>query len=295
MKEDINLKERTAQILLASVIFARSTSYVLAKSSLDALGPFNLLGLRFTLAFIIMVLIFPKRFFKSNKQSYLGGIYSGLMILLVMVLEVFSLKTCPSSTTALLENTAIVIIPLIQAIIVRKLPSFKIVISVAMAAAGVVLMSGATSENGFGFGHFLALLSAFGYALYVLITAKVSKSEEQDPLVIGMMQLGTMGILGLIASFIFESPIIPSSPATLGSIVMLAVVCSCFGFTLQPVAQRYVSVEVAGIFTAISPLGAGILGWIFLGEALSGPAMLGVVLILASIVITQLQIGGKRN
>lgn len=295
MKEDINLKERTAQILLASVIFARSTSYVLAKSSLDALGPFNLLGLRFTLAFIIMVLIFPKRFFKSNKQSYLGGIYSGLMILLVMVLEVFSLKTCPSSTTALLENTAIVIVPLIQAIIVRKLPSFKIVISVAMAAAGVVLMSGATSENGFGFGHFLALLSAFGYALYVLITAKVSKSEEQDPLVIGMMQLGTMGILGLIASFIFESPIIPSSPATLGSIVMLAVVCSCFGFTLQPVAQRYVSVEVAGIFTAISPLGAGILGWIFLGEALSGSAMLGVVLILASIVITQLQIGGKRN
>ena len=68
-------------------------------------------------------------------------------------------------------------------------------------------------------------------------------------------------------------------------VLALALVCSCFGFTFQPVAQRYVSAERAGQFCALNPLSATILGTIFLHERLGLWGLIGAVLILAGILI----------
>jgi len=75
------------------------------------------------------------------------------------------------------------------------------------------------------------------------------------------------------------------------ALVLLACVCSCFGFTLQPIAQKYTSAETTGLYCAFGPLGAGILGWICLGEALSLLAFAGAILILISIWIAQKNTG----
>ena len=42
--------------------------------------------------------------------------------------------------------------------------------------------------------------------------------------------------------------------------LMLVVVCSCFGFAFQPVGQKYVPAETAAVFTVVNPLTASILG-----------------------------------
>ncbi len=70
-----------------------------------------------------------------------------------------------------------------------------------------------------------------------------------------------------------------------GPILYLALVCSCFGFTLQPVAQRYVSAERAGLFCALNPLTAAVLGGLVLHEDFGLSSVLGGVLILIGIVI----------
>ena len=102
-----------------------------------------------------------------------------------------------------------------------------------------------------------------------------------------MIQLGTMGSLSTIASFVFETPHIPSAPMAWLAIILLALVCSCFGFTLQPVAQKHTDAETAGLYCAFGPLGAGALGWICLGEALNIFAFVGALLIMSSIIIVQ--------
>jgi len=96
-----------------------------------------------------------------------------------------------------------------------------------------------------------------------------------------------MGGLSALASFLVEDPHLPSDPNAWLALILLACVCSCFGFTLQPVAQKYTSAETAGLYCAFGPLGAGILGWICLGEALSFFALLGAVMILGSILLAQ--------
>lgn len=279
------MPEKTAKVLLASVILARSSSYVLQKIGLSDIDVFNLMGIRFLMAFFIMLIIFRKKLHNADKASVASGLIVGTVYFVVMSFEVFSLKTCESSTTAFLENTAIVMVPLFEAFLLRKMPVPKMVIGFLMAMTGVGLMTLQGASFSFSVGHMLAIGAAVTYAAAIIITDRVSK--QADAFVIGVVQLGTMGSLSAAASFIFETPHFPSEPMAWIAIILLALVCSCFGFTLQPVAQKYTSAETAGLYCAFGPLGAGILGWICLGEALSIFALLGAVMILSSIVLVQ--------
>ncbi len=150
---------------------------------------------------------------------------------------------------------------------------------------GVALMTVQGSSFSFTSGHFLALIAALTYAIAIIVTDRFSK--KADALVIGIIQLGTMGGLSAIASFLFEHPHLPEEPSSWIALILLACVCSCFGFTLQPVAQKYTSAETAGLYCALGPLGAGILGWVCLNETLDSLSILGAALILGSILLAQ--------
>lgn len=72
----------------------------------------------------------------------------------------------------------------------------------------------------------------------------------------------------------------PATASEWGVILGLAVVCSDFGFTLQPVAQSGTTSERAGLFSALGPLGAALSGYVFLNERLGITGALGMGLIL---------------
>jgi drug/metabolite transporter (DMT)-like permease len=73
-------------------------------------------------------------------------------------------------------------------------------------------------------------------------------------------------------------------------------VCSGFGFTLQPVAQAGTTAERAGMFCALNPLVACVLGVVFLHEHIGAQGLVGAALILTGILLSyaKLPICGKR-
>ena len=73
-------------------------------------------------------------------------------------------------------------------------------------------------------------------------------------------------------------------------ILALALVCSCFGFTFQPMAQRHVSAQRAAQFCAIGPLSASTLSAVFYHERFGPVGLIGAGLILAAILLQ----GGKQ-
>lgn len=83
----------------------------------------------------------------------------------------------------------------------------------------------------------------------------------------------------------------PTSDELHGAILGLgatSILGSVFGFTFQPVAQKYTSAEKAGLFTALNPLIAAVLGAVFLDEMLTSVQFLGAVFIISGIVLVQL-------
>lgn len=285
MKSGIHSRNR-AEILLAGVITARATSYLFSKLIMESMSMFNLLGIRFLFAFTLLLILFFKRIRRIDRKSLLAGMIMGSMYFLVMTAELSGLKRTSSGNVSFLENTAIVIVPLLQAVLSHRFPRWKAVVSALLCLVGVGFL---TIGNGLtlGRGEMFCILAAFLYACTILMTDRLTHGNI-DPLAAGIVQVGMIGVLSLTASLLFESPRFPSGMLEWTGIVMLAVVCTGFGFTLQPVAQSGTTAERAGMFCALNPMVATVLGIVFLQEAFTAQSTIGGGLILTGILISEL-------
>ena len=277
------MKTRNAEILLAAVIIARSTSFMMSKAGLDAIEPMNMMAIRFTIAFIIMAVIFGRRLTHINTRTFISGLLVGVAYLAVMVAEMMGLNYTDSSRIAFLENAAIVYVPLMEASLTRHLPAPRGLLCSFMAITGVGFLSLSGGLTGFGIGEALGVLSGILYGIAIIVTDRFT--EGTDGLLVGIIEIGTMALGAWIISFAIETPVLPDDPVCWALILALATVCTCFGWTLQPLAQKYVSTERTSMFLAFSPLSAALLGVIFLHESLGAGGIAGGALIMIGILL----------
>ena len=204
----------------------------------------------------------------------------------------YELADTSDSTVSLLENTAIILVPMAEAVLRHKLPKAVTAVSALVAIGGVALLTG--QSGGFTPGMVLAVMAAVLYAAAIITTDRFS--HEDDPLTLGIVQVGTLGLLALVSSFVFEAPHLPQSGTQWLMIAGLAVICTGFGFTLQPVAQSHTTAQRAGLFCALSPACATLLGAAVLREHISVMGMCGIALILLSLLVPQLwQLAEKKG
>ena len=182
-------------------------------------------------------------------------------------------------------------LPMAEAVLRHKLPKAATAVSALVAIGGVALLTG--QSGGFTPGMVLAVMAAVLYAAAIITTDRFS--HEDDPLTLGIVQVGTLGLLALVSSFVFEAPHLPQSGTQWLMIAGLAVICTGFGFTLQPVAQSHTTAQRAGLFCALSPACATLLGAAVLREHISVMGMCGIALILLSLLVPQLwQLAEKK-
>lgn len=281
-KELQRINPKKYELLLAAVISARATSFIFSKMILEDMGAFNLLTVRFLISFSLLMLIFHREIRKMTKQTLISGVVVGALFFITMAFEMLALKQAASSLVSLLENAAIIFVPAFEFILFRKVPGKLTVISSMLAMLGVVLLAVQQGQlkGGFTFG----LLAGVSYALAIIVTERLSHGSDSS-LGIGIVQVGTMGILSFFFTLCFEQPHLPVSIEQWMMLALLILVCTGFGFTLQPVAQSHVSAERAGLFCAISPAIAALLGVVVLQEELGVLGGVGLVLILGSIVL----------
>ena len=285
------MTQKKAEILLAAVIAARATSLLFSKIAMNGMGIFNLLAARFLMAFVLLAVVFFKRLRHIKRHTLVRGATMGALFFLMLSTELTGLKSTPSSTVSLLENTAIILVPMAEAVLRHKLPKAVTAVSALVAIGGVALLTG--QSGGFTPGMVLAVMAAVLYAAAIITTDRFS--HEDDPLTLGIVQVGTLGLLALVSSFVFEAPHLPQSGTQWLMIAGLAVICTGFGFTLQPVAQSHTTAQRAGLFCALSPACATLLGAAVLREHISVMGMCGIALILLSLLVPQLwQLAEKK-
>lgn len=271
-----------AKWLLAFVIMARSTAILFSKLGLSSIAPFNLLSLRFCTAFFVLAIIFRRRLMKTTLQELRHSAVLGLVFFLVMALEMFALRKTDVSTASFLENTAIIIVPIFEAVLHRRMPGKRTLLCGTLALAGVgflTMHSGANLNSGAG----LCLMAALMYAAAILMTDRFARKD--DALILGVLQVGFMGLFSTLGSCLFEAPRLPESREEWALVLILALICSCIGFTLQPLAQKYVSAERAAQLCALNPFTVAALSAIFMGESLDAYQLSGAALILMSLIM----------
>ena len=277
-----------ARILLIAVFVARGTSFLFSKTLLQSMSPLSILAVRFILAFLILAGLFHKKLLHCERNSFRGGVILGVLYTICMIFEMFGLRTVDTGVSSLVENMAIIMVPVFTAVLTRTMPKKITMFCALLAVIGVGFLSlTQRSSGGSHAGMILTILAALTYAVCIMATEKVSRDAE--PVTVGIIQLGTMGVLSLIASFIAGDFGIPQTGQEWILLLLLVLVCSCFGFAFQPLGQKYVAAEEAAVLTVVNPLTASLMGILIAGESLSPMKITGYVLILAALLLYNLK------
>lgn len=278
---------RGASVLFAAVVGVRATAFLFSKLLLVDMGPFMLMGVRFLLAFALLAIVFRKTMGALNRTTLMHGLVLGALYYIVMGFELVSLTMAASSTVAFLENTAIVFVPLIESLLARRLPAFRSVACTLVVMVGVGFITLGEGVGSFGVGELLALLAGIFYAIVIIVTERVSR--ESDATALGVLQIGFIGLFGLATGLLVEQPLLPQTTLQWAYLAVLVVLCTCFGFAFQPIAQRHISSQHAAILLAVSPLIAAVLGIVVLGEPFGIGTFVGMALIFGGIIVSSVR------
>ena len=258
----------------------------------ENLSTTSVLFYRFGFAILILALIMGvKRIsFRINKKELL--ILSSLGVLFaVSSLSLFmSFLYMPAGVASTLLFTHPIMVALIMALVFKERITSVVVFSIALAFGGVCLLY----YSGEGIvlntmGVILVLLSAFSYALYMIV---VNKSSINLPTFkVTFYALIFCWICVSLFSFSDESFAIQSLTNfnQLFYVLLLSVVTTVMSLCLMNVAVRILGSTPTSIMGALEPLTAVIIGVCVFDEVFSLNLALGIVLILLSVMLIILQ------
>lgn len=272
-----------ASLLMVAVIAARSIAYVFSKTLLGEVGPFDLMFLRFTCAFVILAVLFRKRLRAADRAAIARGAGLGVLLAALMVLEMYALRTSDTLVVSFLENSAVVFVPLMAAVLFKVRLNAPTIACAGVALCGIALLTVAGGAS-IGTGDAYALAAAMLYSLFIVLSGRFA--QKSDPFVLGISQMGAGAVVCLITTCAFDTPQLPATPMGWGCLATLVLVCSVFGFAFQPVAQQHISEIQAGMTCALNPAFASIIGVLVLGESLSPTGIAGAALVLAALVVS---------
>lgn len=270
-----------ANLLLISIAIAWGSSYIFMKVGLESLNTSSIIVWRFALAFIVMAALFYKKIIRVTKQTLVASAILALPMYGVFVFLLNGMQSTTVSTASFLTSTTVVFVPLLHALITKHIPSRKTMMSLAVVVAGLALLT-IGDDFGLSYGAILCLLCAICNALYLVWTNHYAKKVQ--PLQLGIFQLSFTALYGCVG-FAVEAPMMPATMNEWMAILGMALLCSAYGYVLQPVAQRYTSAEEAGFIFSLEPVFAVIFAFMIFGEVMTGVAVAGAVLILSGVLI----------
>lgn len=286
-------KQLKADIALFLVTVGWGASFLLTKNSLSELPTFNFLAIRFFIAFALSSIIFYKNMLKIDKNTLKYGILLGFVLYLSFAFQTVGLNYTTASKSAFITGFNVMLVPVFTAILIKKLPQKKIVLSTLIAFVGIGLLSLNKNVSGVNLGDIYTLICAVFCAFHIILVGKYTVKSES--IALAVIQIGVVAVLSLLTSVATESPTLPTSMNVWGYIVILSVVCTSGAFIVQSIAQRFTSPTHTALIYTAEPVFAAVFGYIFLREVLSKQGMVGAFLILSGMIISEMDFKALFN
>ncbi len=279
-------------LTVTSVIFG--FSFLVTRDALTALGVFQLLGLRFATAALVMTALAATRVVKLQLNR--AKIKMILPLAMLQPLVYFTGETLGIELTSATESgIMIALIPIAIALfsgaVAKERLTVRQWVSVTISVAGVALIVAATGLTGSGSipGYLLLLGVVTAEGLYCSLTRKVSAHCSPFEITFVMLWTGAVAFNvigvssaaadGTIAEYITAA----LQPGVLGGILYLGVLSSTVAyFGVNYALSKVKACNTAGfanLTTVVSVLAGVFLG----GESLYPLQIAGIVLILLSI------------
>lgn len=286
------MKPLKADLMILFITICWGSSYLFMKVGLDSLGEFNLIALRFGLAFILAGVIFFPRLRQVNVKTIRYAMLLGFILFIMFTALTFGLKTTTTSNAGFLVSLTVVFVPLLHTFLFKKKIENKVIVSILLALTGIALL---TIQLPFTFkiGDLFCIAAALCYALHINMVS--TAAQKVDTLSLGILQLGVTGLYAYISSLLFETPVWPSTTHSWIAVLVLSVVCTAVGFIFQTIAQKYTTATRTGLVFSLEPVFAALVGFWFAHEIMNSNQYWGAVLVFLSVVLSSVNVKARRR
>ena len=284
-------------LLLMTLIWG--ATFVIVKESLNDISSMLFVGFRFGIAASALAMIMLFRKYKIDGKSVLPGMFLGFILFLGFVTQTIGLKNTSATKSGFITGSLVVMVPIFQMIIEKRMPSRGAVIGTILVFFGIIfLSSGGTSITSFlnelganfNFGDELTLVCAMFFAIHVVYIDIISSKNHYWTIL--FTQLATVSVLSFIAAFVFvgfsyEGLHISLTKYLLFGLLYTSLLATLFNLGLQTRFQKVVSPTKAGIIYSFEPIFAAMFAYFLLNEKISNFSLVGSALIFLGLIVSE--------
>ena len=319
-----NINKITPYIAIVAAMLIWAGAGIAVKEALVIFSPLTLIVMRFTLAVLLMLsigLLFRHNSIvglqrverKDIPLFLLGGLFQPF---LYFIFETYTYQSFSSPTVAeALLSTQPVMAPLFAWVLLRERVTRNNILGIVLSTLGVMmlLMMGggplAMGDGSIGKGVLLAVLTVSMSVSYSVVLRRIPTQYsplsivfyvQSFALVLFWVMWGISGIGDGISGIGDGISGIGNEAArqwvrSLLSVGYLAVLASVTAFILFCYTVRQIGVTRANVFNNVRPVFTAILMWMMFGEILPIWKIIGIIIIIIGLFISQKQEKGDKN
>lgn len=292
---------RLKAILLALLVTVLwSTSFILVKFGIKDIPAVTFAGLRYFIAFLCLL---PFGFSPAVKNEIASLTRRDWLKLCAIGLLYYSftqgaifigLASLPAMSVNLMLNISPVLVTFLGVIFLSEKPVWHQVIGVLVNLTGVlVYFLPVAGLGGIWIGMAAAVAALVGNSFSVICNRQVNKSQRYSVMTITLITMGIGSIVMLSGGILVQGlPPIPVSGWAI--VVWMAVVNTALAFTLWNYTLRTLTAMESSIINSAMLVEIAVLAWIFLGEALTGLQIFGMVLAGGGGLLVQIKKNGRK-
>lgn len=284
---------RTAVLQAFLVTFLWSTSWVLIKFGLTDIPAVTFAGLRYGLAFLVLLPFSLRRSNLASLRRLSRRDWSSLLLLGLLFYAItqgaqfLGLAFLPAVTVNLLLNFTTILVALLGIGLLAERPGLIQWGGMVLALGGALVYFYPFSLEGARLaGAAIVLGGVLANALSAVLGRSINRLGNLSPLLVTLVSMGFGSALLLAGGLSFQGlPVL--SPSNWLIIIWLAVVNTAFAFTLWNQTLRSLPAVESSIINSSMLIQIPILAWIFLGETLGIKEISGLILAGVGVLIVQ--------
>ena len=295
-----NIPTSVYKVLLLLVTMAWGASFVYMKDMVAVFPPGWLLGIRFTIAGLVILPFLLKRLrlrLRLTWKALAAGMVMGLLDFLGFFTQTVGLQTVSPGINAFLTAVYVVLVPFMWWVVAKRKPTKANIVAAFVAIVGIWLVS-VTSASGslsIGFGEIMTLLCAFFFAAHIVSVSIFS--VFYDVLMLTVIQFITEGLLGLATGAVFETlpALTQITPVIVGELAFVVLFATIFAFGVQNIALAHIEPTQASLILSLESVFGVVFSILLYGELLTVRLVVGFVLIFIALLVSEGVFSRKRK
>ncbi|MEN8614571.1 DMT family transporter [Dehalogenimonas sp. THU2] len=272
----------TAALLVVAAVWG--STFVVVQEAVSRMPVLDFLAVRFAVAAFVMIAIRPHCFRGMTRLGFARSTGLGLTLGLAYIAQTFGLQQTSAAISGFITGMFVVFTPLLSAVILRRKIGTNVWIAVALATAGLALLS--LYGWSVGGGEILTLLCALLFALHIIGLGEWA--GKHDVYGLAVIQIGFVAVISFAAG-LPDGLTLPPDAATWAAVGLTAVFATAAAFLIQTWAQSLMSPARTAIIITMEPVFAGVFAVLFAGEHLTMRVIAGAALVLAAMLLVELK------